>query len=90
MNRDEGNRYAAHRVLLPTGEVRRQHVVHTDGHGRVCEVYPLEGEPARVEWLPGAIELYIDEQGDLRARHCQPYDLIGLQPVAETRRRPLP
>lgn len=50
-------RIAAHRIILPTGEVLFQEVVTLDDEGRVVEHHPLQHEEAGVEWYVGEIKL---------------------------------
>lgn len=48
---------AAHRIVLPNGEVLRHEVVTLDEHGNVVEHHLLQGEEAGVEWYVGEIKL---------------------------------
>ena len=49
-------RVASHEVMLPSGESLLMEVVEI-AEGRVVRHYPLGGEPASTEWLPGQIVL---------------------------------
>ena len=82
-------RYASHYICLSPDHYLRQHVVETID-GQAGKVYPLEGEPEDVEWLPGVIALAEDPDGIVRAYHFYPYDFTALRPVDETQRRQLP
>lgn len=82
-------RYAAHYVFLPEAGYLRQHVVEVED-GYAVRVFPLEGEPEDVEWLPGVISLFPEgSEGGLVPYLLYPFDFKAMQPVAGTRRRRL-
>ncbi len=78
-------RYASHYVHVPGRGYLRNHVVEVEV-GRMLRVFPLEGEMADTQWLPGV--LWVEEDGQVF--HCYPFDFTSFQPVAGTRRRQLP
>lgn len=48
---------AAHRIILPSGEVLRMEVVSLNDRGEVIEHHPLSAEEAGVEWYVGELKI---------------------------------
>ena len=51
---------AAHRIVLPDGEVPGKEVVTLDERGHVVEHHSLTGEEPGVEWYCGTYEILAD------------------------------
>ena len=51
---------AAHRIVLPDGEVLGKEVVTLDERGHVVEHHSLTGEEPGVEWYCGTYEILAD------------------------------
>ena len=51
---------AAHRIVLPDGEVLGKEVVTLDERGHVVEHHSLTGEEPGVEWYCGTYEIQAD------------------------------
>lgn len=77
-------RYAAHYIEVPGQGFLKNRVIEVED-GRMVRVFPLQGEPAGTEWLPGVIRVEEERQ----VFHYYPFNFDGLQPVAGTRRRQL-
>lgn len=77
-------RYSAHYIEVPGQGFLKKQVIEVED-GQMVRVFPLVGEPASTEWLPGVLRV---EEGQ-RVFHYYPFDFKGLQPVAETQRRQL-
>lgn len=61
-------RIASHATILENGS--RQTLLAIElMEGRVINWFPLIGEMAQTEWMPGEIVLRRDEEGFLRAYH---------------------
>lgn len=78
-------RYASHYVYVSGRGYLKNHGVEVEA-GHAVRIFPLEGEMADTEWLPGVLRV---EEGK-QVFHYFPFDFIALQPVAGTRRRQLP
>ena len=48
---------AAHRIILPSGDVLHQEVVTLNDKGEVLEHHPLQGEEPSVEWYVGELKI---------------------------------
>lgn len=57
---------ASHRIVLPDHSELTLSVVEIQS-GFVSRCYPLTGEQAMTEWLPGCMNLNYDEEGRLKA-----------------------
>lgn len=79
-------RYASNYLLIE-GKFLRQQVIEIK-NGEVVNYFPLFNEIESVEWLPGLIEIIIDDNHRM-AYHQYPYDFVNKQPVDETQRRQL-
>ena len=51
---------AAHRIVLPDGQVLNKEVVTLDERGHVVEHHSLTGEEPGVEWYCGTYEIQAD------------------------------
>lgn len=78
-------RYASHWLYVPGQGYLKNQVVEVEG-GCLLRFFPLEGELANTEWLPGLLR--VEEGGQVF--HYHPFDFMAGQPVAGTRRRRLP
>ena len=66
-NEKPPRRIACNELILPQGQHQTLYVLELQG-GYVVRQYPLDGEQANTEWLPGTVVLEQDEQG-LRAHY---------------------
>ena len=80
-------RFASHYLFVPQKGFLKQYVVELEGE-YVAQYFPLTEEIESVEWLPGIIELTVNEN-KFHAYHQYPFDFIAMHPVGETRRKQL-
>lgn len=55
-------RFAAHYLLLPDVGFIKQQVIEIADDGHVCHIFPLTEEIESVEWMPGLIALFPENE----------------------------
>jgi hypothetical protein len=79
-------RWAAHYVLLPDNRLLKRHYIETDDKGRLCGVFPLDGEIANTVFYSGIL-MPVDRSGETEIYLLERIDLLPAKFGADDCRR---